>query len=454
MRCASRRTLSISRAARPPNSPRRSGRSTRSPRSAKQLDTLASTYADLIRRRDEAEAAYGAAAKALGERRSRAEAIRRLLSRLPHLAALAEAERAASAARRPADAAGRLGRRGRPPSGRGDSADDPEGERRGCDQGASKRSSSGSATTRPPLAVAARVEGWDELRSRYVAAKDIPVRRSDLAARRAVVADILRRLGREGEGEPATLILPARTVGAIEDLIASRSGVESKLAAARESLEAARSALAEAVDAAPQTDVDAAAVERLKNRLQAVRRDNSLPRLRSAREEAVKTKRKLAEALAALKPWTGGRGDAGGGGRPRSCRDGGDTGSPGGLRARRQTPADGAAQKAAEAGRLKAEAAAAARAADLVGDDAALALRAARDDAWTAHRAALTLPTADAFETAMRADDAAGAARLAGARELAAQRERAVILAGVEADRARAEADLEAAEREIVATRA
>ncbi len=47
--------------------------------------------------------------KAIGERRTRAEAIRRLLSALPHLAALAEAERRASAARRPADASGRLG---------------------------------------------------------------------------------------------------------------------------------------------------------------------------------------------------------------------------------------------------------------------------------------------------------------------------------------------------------
>ena len=46
----------------------------------------------------------------------------------------------------------------------------------------------------------------------------------------------------------------------------------------------------------------------------------------------------------------------------------------------------------------------------------------------------------------MRRDDAAGAARLANARELAAARERAMTLAGVEADCARAKADLAAAE--------
>ena len=119
------------------------------------------------------------------------------------------------------------------------------------------------------------------------------------------------------------------------------------------------------------------------------------------------------------------------------------------ARARRRTCADALAQKTAEAGRLGAEAAAAARAADLVGDDEAAALRDARDAAWAAHRNALTASTADAFEGAMLRDDAAGAARLVHARELAAQRERVVALAGVEADRARAEADLEAADREL-----
>ncbi len=57
------------------------------------------------------------------------------------------------------------------------------------------------------------------------------------------------------------------------------------------------------------------------------------------------------------------------------------------------------------------------------------------------------IATADAFEAAMRRDDEAGAARLANARELAARRERIVKLAGVEAECARARADLDAAER-------
>ena len=58
-----------------------------------RLDTAASAYADLVRRRDEAKATHDLAMRALGERRTRAEAIRRTLAALPHLAALAEAER-------------------------------------------------------------------------------------------------------------------------------------------------------------------------------------------------------------------------------------------------------------------------------------------------------------------------------------------------------------------------
>ena len=100
---------------------------------------------------------------------------------------------------------------------------------------------------------------------------------------------------------------------------------------------------------------------------------------------------------------------------------------------------------------MKAEAAAAARAADLVSDEAAADIRAAREAAWTVHRAALDAATADGFEATMRRDDVTGAARLAGARELAAIRERAIKVAGVEAECARARADLDAADQALVA---
>ena len=116
-------------------------------------------------------------------------------------------------------------------------------------------------------------------------------------------------------------------------------------------------------------------------------------------------------------------------------------------RVRRQA-LDLLAAKTGEADRLMAEAAAAASAADL-GDEAAAEIRSAREAAWSAHRAALDRGAADVFEAAMRRDDAAGATRVAGARELAALRERKIKLAGVEAERERAKADLEVADKSI-----
>ncbi|MGB7976210.1 MAG: hypothetical protein WCF81_18120 [Roseiarcus sp.] len=100
------------------------------------------------------------------------------------------------------------------------------------------------------LRIAGRVDAWRQLRSRYDAAADIPVRRGELAAKRDVTADILLRLGREGEADPRKLLLSALVVGALEVLIAVRSGVLSKLETTGEAAEAAQSAYARRCGAA------------------------------------------------------------------------------------------------------------------------------------------------------------------------------------------------------------
>ena len=242
------------------------------------------------------------------------------------------------------------------------------------------------------LKVAGRVDGWRELRSRYDSAADIPVRQGELAAKRDAVADILRRLGREGEADPPRLLLSAPIVGALDDLIAARSGVLSKLEAAAEAAEAARSALSQALQELPPQRADdrwAAAIASLKARLMEARRDNSATRLRAARDDVDKGMRKIKEAFAALAPW---RGDAEALTRVAVPGEAETTE----LRRRvaqcealRRQAFDLLAAKSGEAERLKAEAAAAARAADLLGDEAAAEIRSAREAAWLAHRAAL-----------------------------------------------------------------
>ena len=176
---------------------------------------------------------------------------------------------------------------------------------------------------------------------------------------------------------------------------------------------------------------------------------SSASRLRALRDEMQRQGRKFVDALAALAPWRGDEDALALVQVPGEAEIAALRRRHSQAIAARQSAIVRLADKTGEAERLKAEAAAAARATELIGDESAADLRAAREAAWSGHRAALSAETADAFEAAMRRDDAAGAARLANARELAARRERIVKLAGVEAECARAGADLDAAERAL-----
>ena len=417
-----------------------------------EADTLASAYAELGRLRDEAQAAYEASSKALGERRARAEAIRRLLQALPHLAALREAESALAPL---ADL---------PPTREGWQAEIArleaeaiklETERESAERAVASLES-GLAEIHEDataLGVAARVEGWREARGRYVTAKDIPLRQGERDAKRATAAEILRRLGRERESDPRRLLLPVQKAGELEDLIAARSGVVSKLDAARAAHGDAKAALEAATAEAPEDQPDGAAIEALKRELMKARRDDSAARLRALRIEREKLGRKIVEGLAGLAPW---RDDptllaaveVPGEAETEVLRQ---------RLARAKTVRDEhrrrLAEQTGEAERLRAEDAAARRA-EIVSDEAATNIRSTREATWAAHRAALDSVSAEAFEAAMRRDDAASATRLAHAHEVAAQRERAVKLAGLDAGRATARAELNAAEAELQALNA
>jgi len=416
-----------------------------------EADTLAPAYAELVRQRDAARDAYAAAAKSLSERRVREDEIQRQLGALPHLVALREAERRDA----PLEALPT------PPEGWRDEVQRLQAEairlavqKEDAERAIRTLADQAERIDQDPAAlrIAGRVEAWRALRSRYDSAADIPVRQGELAARREVVADILRRLGREGEVEPRKLSLPAPVVGALDDLIAARSGVLSTLEAASEAAGAARSAHEQALQDLPRADGrETAAMASLKARALEARRDDSAARLRAAQDDLDTTTRKLEEAFAALAPWRGDGEALARVGIPDEAGTAELRRRIAQLEARRRQAFDLLAAKTREVERLKAEAEAAASAADPFGDEAAAEIRAARDAAWLAHCSVLDRASAAVFEAAMRRDDSVGAARVAGARELAALRERATKAAGVEMDREHARADLEAAERAIAA---
>ena len=128
----------------------------------------------------------------------------------------------------------------------------------------------------------------------------------------------------------------------------------------------------------------------VKARLQAARRDDSTSRMRALRGDVDKQSRRLANALDALAPWGGGLGDLAFVSVPGEAETQALRSACRGREAlRRQACAERLAAKTGEAERLRAEAEAAARAADLVGDDLAADIRAAREALWSAHRAEL-----------------------------------------------------------------
>ncbi len=271
-----------------------------------EADTLAPAYAELVRQRDAARDAHGAAAKRLSERRAREDEIQRQLGALPHLATLREAESQCAL----------LEGLPTPPEGWRDEVqrlqaeairlsvqkDDAERAIRTLEDELERTDLDAAA-----LRISSRVEAWRELRSRYDSAADIPLRQGELAAKRDAVADMLCRLGRQGEADPRKLLLSALVEGALDELIAARSGVLSKLEAAGEAAEAARRALSCALQELPQRADDrrVAGMASLKARLIEARRDDSAARLRAARDEMETTTRKLKQAFAMLAPWRG-----------------------------------------------------------------------------------------------------------------------------------------------------
>jgi uncharacterized protein YhaN len=287
------------------------------------------------------------------------------------------------------------------------------------------------------------------------ALEDLPNRRSDRAAADAAVRDLLIHLRRADERDPKTLLLDAGQTAVLRDLIQRKASLDAKLEAARTA--AAAAARAEAESEAALAAAGGAAgpeLDRVRSALEAWRRA-SPAKARELAERAVQTAlTQLDDALDALHPW---QGDA-------DALAATDAPAPADV-----TAAGGEAADAEKTERLarqaleRAESAVIRQQAELValGDAAAFrdgadhgAIRAARETAWAAHRKALDGGTAEAFEAAMRRDDAATDSRLTQASAIARSAELRVSLAGAETELAQVRRAVEAAAAEAEAARA
>lgn len=392
-----------------------------------EIDTLASAHAAIVATLAQATTAYDEATTELGAMRARREAIARLLRARPLAAEYQRLtlEFAARAAlpRPPAEWARTL------PSLM-------QEETRLATQLAGNRTDIERVQDEIAsihlddrlLSLSDRIGQLSKGQARFGSAgEDLPKRRSALAERQATIAVILARLGQSGCERPETLLLPAATVGALRDLIEIRSGVEATLQTATRELAAAKAAL-EAADADRQAVVDVAQpdttdISRLTTSLAVIRRGDHATRLRLAERGLPDLERRFGEAARSLRPLLD-EGAADGEAirglslpDPRQIEDWRSAAASidkrmADLAERRRDLITQQRQAEARISALRA-------AGGPVDDSEAARIRAVRDAAWSEHVGRLDKASAEAFATAMQADDLTTMARLAAMRDLA-----------------------------------
>ena len=208
-----------------------------------QIDTVAARYAALVDERDQRLHQYEEALAARAAIQARIDEIQRQVSALPRLATLhaarAQLEPLADLPAAPAGWAATL-------NNLRDQAitlaTQDETIAREIEQLTTALDASVIDAT--ALAVADRVDRLGELHARHVtAAKDIPVRELEVRAAAQQISLILGRIGRDAPSDPHRLVLDAATVGALQDLIAKRSGIETAAETSAHELSEARDRL-------------------------------------------------------------------------------------------------------------------------------------------------------------------------------------------------------------------
>jgi len=286
--------------------------------------------------------------------------------------------------------------------------------------------------------VIAELEQSDLEARHRTAIKDMPSRLDERERVLIEIARLLARLGRDPDEDPLPLVLPAAVTGRLQELAQRHSGLAEKLAGARSELQSAGQA----------RDVAAAALARLGDDgtgdsapdpanlsevLRLIRQDDCMRRQKAARREIALLEEQMDERLAGLLPFAGSvddllvmpvpvDADVADWKRRLAALEGA------GARLQDRI-ADERTGMAVERGRLDELT----RLGGFAGDEAALALRAARDDAWSRHLEDFDRPSATVFENAMKRDDEASALRMAQSERLAEARGLSLTLAEHEA---------------------
>jgi uncharacterized protein YhaN len=309
---------------------------------------------------------------------------------------------------------------------------------------------------KPILADAASMDALGAQAGVYrKALEDLPNRRTECDAAEAMVRDLLVHLRRPDERHPRKLLLDAAQTVGLRDLIVRKGPLDARREAARDAAAAAARMMAESEAAlAGSSGVPDVELGRVRAALDALRGENLARRRKDAEAAATAARRALGDALEALSPWRGEAANLAALDAPQAAdvtAAGAEIASSAAVEESRRQAHERA--QAAFA-RLQAELSALGEAGVLRDGAEHGAIRAAREASWAAHRKALDGKTADAFEAALRRDDAAMESRLTQAELIARAAQLRVSVAAAEADLKQAAHALESAAEKATAARA
>ncbi|MCV3211364.1 AAA family ATPase [Mesorhizobium sp. YC-39] len=271
------------------------------------------------------------------------------------------------------------------------------------------------------LAISEQVRALADRKARYVSAGlDLPTRRMELQILDNAVANCLAALGKSTEQEPASLLLPAAIVGSVRNMLEQRSGITTSVRVARDESAAALDALHTARQrVGEERAVPEPARARLTSALSKARGSGHLSEIKAACEAEDASQNRWQAAIRRLKPWEGNAETLCAMSVPSASK----------IAAWKTLSAEHQRNKAILSQRLaeqeQTHASLLARletirsSVDVADDEAAMAVRRKRDEAWKGHREKLLAETADIFEAALARDDGVAAIRLVHARELA-----------------------------------
>ncbi|ATU95415.1 AAA family ATPase [Phyllobacterium zundukense] len=277
--------------------------------------------------------------------------------------------------------------------------------------------------------MADRILGLEDGRARFRTAEtDLPRRRVALAEQEAALSIILASLEQTDNKTPEALLLPASLIGALRDLIETRSGIDATLQTATRELKRAkqlvdRTAEENAKIATTGGVIDQAATAPFETALTRLQSSDHQARLRVSERDRGQLARNCENLLSNLRPWTG-DGTALHAIAPPEARQIESWRNEAlliekRLRDHKERLRDLITQQRDAQARIEAIQAAA----GLIDDAKAHQSREARTKAWDEHLEHLDITTAQVFEQKMRTDDDLNEARLARSRDLAELRQ-------------------------------